>query len=74
MDNEDGTPPAGRNNVQPESSQQGSTQSSTPGASTPITTAAPAELARRRSQAAVPATSYGTASIWRGMGSSVAHC
>lgn len=61
MSEGDRTPTGGKSTPQPETSRQGSTH----GASTPSNpaTATPAELARKKSQAGIPATSYGTRSI-----------
>jgi Ca2+:H+ antiporter len=59
MSEGDCTPTGGKSTPQPDTSRQGSTH----GGSTPATTTAaptPAELARRRSQAGIPPTSYGT--------------
>jgi Ca2+:H+ antiporter len=58
MSDGDRTPTGGRSNPQPESSGQGSSSGSNTPSTTAITT--PAELARRRSQAAASPTSYGT--------------
>jgi Ca2+:H+ antiporter len=60
MSDGDRTPTGGRSNVQPETSRQGSSHgTTTPSTATPT---APAELLRKRSQAAAPPTSYGTLS------------